>query len=105
FTHDYREVFYKHGTTDWTKFPKTRQNLKCRFDSARRARNSQFSDLRERKRDTYGHLFDDADAVYAAAVPEIVTIRLRLRKGSPWASHDKQRTSQKKRQEEKMEGG
>ena len=63
-----------------------------------------FSDLRERKRDTYGHLFDDADAVYAPAVPEIVTIRLRLRKGSPWASHDKQRTSQKERQEE-MEGG
>lgn len=59
------------------------------------------SDLGERKRSSYGHLFDDADAVYAPAVPEIVTIRLRPRKGSPWAPHHKQRTSQKEEQKER----
>lgn len=62
------------------------------------------SDLRERQRSTYGHLFDGADAVYAPAVSEIVTIRLRPREGSPWASHDKQRTSQKEEQEERERG-
>lgn len=62
------------------------------------------SDLRERKWSTYRHLYDDADAVYAPVVSEIVTIRLRPREGNPWASHDKQRTSQKEGQEERERG-
>lgn len=63
-----------------------------------------YSDLRERQRGLHGRLFDDADAVHAPAASEIVMARLRPRKGSSWASHDKQRTSQRERQEEGERG-
>ncbi|KZC09452.1 hypothetical protein WN55_11195 [Dufourea novaeangliae] len=62
-------------------------------------------DLRKRKRGFYGRLSDDADAVHAPATSEIVIARLRPRKGSSWASHDKQQQQQQQHTSQKQKDG